>query len=45
MNIQATHKMMGAGDLSVKTEKAARKKSEELLNGLMPEKPKHVTVQ
>ncbi|KAE9556747.1 hypothetical protein FO519_000153 [Halicephalobus sp. NKZ332] len=42
--IQATHKMMGSGDLAVKAEKAVRKKSEEVINDLMPEKPKHVTV-
>uniref|UniRef100_A0AC34RN84 Calx-beta domain-containing protein n=1 Tax=Panagrolaimus sp. JU765 TaxID=591449 RepID=A0AC34RN84_9BILA len=43
--IQATHKMMGAGDLTLKTEKAIRKKSQELINEMMPHKPKQVTVE
>uniref|UniRef100_A0A914QE82 Calx-beta domain-containing protein n=1 Tax=Panagrolaimus davidi TaxID=227884 RepID=A0A914QE82_9BILA len=44
--IQATHKMMGAGDLTLKAEKQLlRKKSNQSQNSFMPEKPKVITVQ
>uniref|UniRef100_A0AC34FNK9 Calx-beta domain-containing protein n=2 Tax=Panagrolaimus sp. ES5 TaxID=591445 RepID=A0AC34FNK9_9BILA len=44
--IQATHKMMGAGDLTLKAEKQLiRKKSNQSQNSYMPEKPKVITVQ
>uniref|UniRef100_A0A7E4UWF2 Sodium/calcium exchanger 1 n=1 Tax=Panagrellus redivivus TaxID=6233 RepID=A0A7E4UWF2_PANRE len=43
--IQATHKMMAAGDLNAKNEKRLRKKSKEIMSEMMPEKPKQVAVQ